>query len=247
MPLETRPFDKIAFVSAGAGELHVDRGTVPLGEGDLVLVGAGERHRFADRPGTPMTLHVLCVDWQRLRPGAAGATAWRALRRTGARPRRVANAYQRAETVRRWRALVFEQTRRAPHWPLAMAALVDELLVALLRALPASRAPTPHPADDALGGTLAWIEHHFQEPVRIPALAAVAGMSYRSYTAHFRRTVGQTVNQRLQELRLEYARRRLVDGSSIIDAALDAGFQDLSHFYRLYRRRWGTTPGRTRR
>ena len=35
--------------------------------------------------------------------------------------------------------------------------------------------------------------------------------------------------------------------ASIVEVCLDSGFQDLSHFHRLFRRRFGVTPLRYRR
>jgi len=249
MPYEVRTFDKLAYVSSGAGHLDAGAGageSQPLSEGDVLIVPAGARHRFRDRSRAPMTLHVVCVDWRRCRPGAGGATAWRMLRGLSMRPRNLPHAYQRAQTVRRVRGLVFEQTRRARHWALALPAQLEELLVAVLRALPGRQGARQRGRDDPMRATLVWLERHFHEPVRIPSLASMAAMSYRSYTAHFRVLVGRSVNQHVQGLRIDYAQKRLAAGSSIIDAALEAGFQDLSHFYRVFRRRCGTTPGRAR-
>lgn len=244
MPFERRPFDKLCFVSEGEGFLDHDGGEAALAPGQLAVVRAGARHRFRDRPGAPMTLHVLCIDRVRLRPDAATARAWAALRRRARRPWAVGDAYARAQVLRRMRALLFEQTSRRRHFELALRASLGELLVIVLRAEPAPQAARGQ--SPRFRGTLAWLRAHFHEPVRIAALAAMAGTSYRSYTAHFRRATGETVASFVTGLRLEYARRRLAAGGRIADAALDAGFQDLSHFYRLFRRRFGQTPGAAR-
>jgi AraC-like DNA-binding protein len=52
----------------------------------------------------------------------------------------------------------------------------------------------------------------------------------------------------LRDCRLEVARRRLRAGEagSIADIAYDAGFQDLSHFNRVFRGRFGCTPSEIR-
>jgi AraC-like DNA-binding protein len=245
MPFERRRFDKICLVSGGDGFL--DRAGalgVPLSDGDLLVVPAGCRHRFRDRPRAPLTLNVVCVA-RRGRGAALRALLGRA--RQG-RPLPLGDAYRRGQVLRQIRAMVFEQTRRAPYFRQAMEAQLEDLAVTVLRA----RAARPPDARRHSGpaarvrGSLAWLAGHFREPVRIPALARMAGMSYRSYTEHFRRASGRTVAQHLAGLRAGYALERLRAGSGIVDAALDAGFNDLAHFYRVFRRLHGTTPGKAR-
>jgi AraC-like DNA-binding protein len=51
--------------------------------------------------------------------------------------------------------------------------------------------------------------------------------------------------QELTGRRLDYARDLLQrGGNTITGAAFSSGFNDISHFYRLYRRRYGGPPGR---
>lgn len=86
----------------------------------------------------------------------------------------------------------------------------------------------------------------FAQGYGLDALAADLGISRRQvqrlFTDH-----GDTVSGRLALIRLKAARARLEakalgQDDSIAAIAHDCGFQDLSHFYRQFRRRFGTTP-----
>lgn len=60
---------------------------------------------------------------------------------------------------------------------------------------------------------------------------------------------GSTFTEHVSEERLRRAWRLLADPMSrlaIADVALEAGFNDLSHFYRAFRRRYGETPAAAR-
>ena len=68
-------------------------------------------------------------------------------------------------------------------------------------------------------------------------------MSRATFSRHFPQFTGQSFTAFLQQFRLEYCRRLLVEGElSISEAAFEAGFQNLSHFNRLFRERWSQTP-----
>lgn len=74
------------------------------------------------------------------------------------------------------------------------------------------------------------------------------GVSVRYVQVLFERE-GMTFTEYLQNTRLEFACRRLIDAHGsvrILDIAVEAGFTDLSTFNRLFRKRYGETPSSLR-
>ena len=86
----------------------------------------------------------------------------------------------------------------------------------------------------------------FAEPDISPsAIGATMGLSVR-YVHHILQETGISFSERVLELRLARALSLLIghEGHSlrVSDAALAAGFSDLSYFNRCFRRRYGVTP-----
>jgi AraC family transcriptional regulator len=74
-------------------------------------------------------------------------------------------------------------------------------------------------------------------------LAAIAGMSPHYFAELFRQSTGSAPHQYVLLQRIERAKERLCDPNrSIIEAALDAGFQNPSHFARMFRKFVGISP-----
>lgn len=90
-----------------------------------------------------------------------------------------------------------------------------------------------------------WICEHYAEPIRIEALAAMAGMSVAAFYRHFRAMTAMTPIQYQKRLRLLKARRLLLfeprDAAAI---AFTVGYESPSQFSREYARMFGLPPVR---
>jgi AraC family transcriptional regulator len=126
--------------------------------------------------------------------------------------------------------------------PLAVEALLLELTVVTGRARRETRGLPSWLAE--VGRTL---ERRFAEPLTLGELAAVAEVHPAHLARAFRRHFGLTVGERLRELRVGQARRRLAGNAPLGEVALDCGFADQSHFTRTFRRATGLTPAAFRR
>jgi AraC-like DNA-binding protein len=156
--------------------------------------------------------------------------------------RQVATEYERSVCGRIVRAIVLELGRDLPHRAAAIYAHTVNLLVLLVRTLDAVRDRERPSGPESFAASLAELDDRFTEGLRIEELAKRAGMSYRSYTEHFRRRKGMTVTQYVTQRRIEFAKRRMLETEDILGSSLEAGFHDLSHFYRVFKRLEGETP-----
>jgi AraC-like DNA-binding protein len=79
--------------------------------------------------------------------------------------------------------------------------------------------------------------------VRSSELERISGLTRYDLTRQFHDRYGTTPYRYSVLRRLDFARHRLVTGTSIAEAALDAGFADQPHFTRMFRATYGITPG----
>jgi AraC-like DNA-binding protein len=100
-----------------------------------------------------------------------------------------------------------------------------------------------------LSRALALIDRYGADPTFGPGeLAGRLNVSERMLQRHFQ-PLGETPGHRLLNRRLEIAHSRLcarateIAGEGIATIAYDAGFNDLSYFYREFRKKYGMTPG----
>lgn len=102
---------------------------------------------------------------------------------------------------------------------------------------------------------LEWLDaacHAMHQPEHFAAgverLQALAGCSPEHLSRTFRRYLHMTPTLYVNQLRLDYAARRLVHSDlPIADVALEVGFENLSHFYHLFQKRFHSSPLQYRR
>jgi AraC-like DNA-binding protein len=91
---------------------------------------------------------------------------------------------------------------------------------------------------------IAWIRSHFDQPLRIAALAELAGMSPASLHRHFKAVTAMSPLQFQKSLRLQHARRLLMADQDAARAGYAVGYESASQFSREYARLFGAPPAR---
>jgi len=77
----------------------------------------------------------------------------------------------------------------------------------------------------------------------MPALSRLAGRSPEHIAREFRRHLNRTPTDIINDARMSHAADRLATSDEdIVAIALDCGLENLGHFYRLFRARYGSTP-----
>jgi AraC family L-rhamnose operon regulatory protein RhaS len=235
---------EVFFVLAGAGVFELEGQGLRCGPGDVVVVPPAHGHRITDEPGQPLSLLGVRI----------GPAVWAQDPELGwlVPSGRLARDPVVGPRVRAGvRRLLFEQTSRQPGRAGMMVGLALQLLAVLARARGASPDPAePRPRSDLRGTVEAYVAelaHRFFEPARIDGVAAQLGMSRRRFTELFREVTGATWCEYLRQLRVEHAKHLLrATGRSVLAIAFEAGFEDLSSFYRAFRRQEKTSPHRWR-
>lgn len=234
------PFGKIIYVVRGSIALErEDAATLRGGEGTFFALDEGELHRIRDL--SPSTLLLLCLGREFLSDSPDRAALWdRVLRANNDVVVRRARA-SRSAFERLWRVALFEQNAAAAGHALQIRCCADQILIHLARL---RRTPRDAGAAGRVAEVLGEMERSFHDPWDIDGAAAKAGLSRHYFTKLFRRAAGESFLARLTSLRLEHAASLLERGGhSVAGVAFACGFGDLSHFYRVFKSRFGRPPG----
>ena len=101
---------------------------------------------------------------------------------------------------------------------------------------------------DKLKMILKYVEEHYDESTTIDDMADLTHYSKSHFMKFFKAHMGMGFIEYLNDYRLTIAARLLVSSDeSILNISSQSGFDNLSYFNRLFRRKYHTTPGAYRK
>lgn len=239
MAERTDPYHKLIYVLDGRVAYRESRRREPVeaGAGTLLIVPRGLSHQITDVE--PSILLLLCLGGAFLATDADFARLWLALTKIPGRHLVLSRPVrQRLEGM--WRRAMAEGQHVRIGGTVTVRSMAAQSLVLLAR-LPAEGGGAS--AEGRVAAVMREIEETFYDQWDIDRAAARAGLSRRRFTDLFRATAGRTFWDFLNGLRLDHAARLLRGREhSVMGVMFSCGFNDVSHFYRMFRQRYGAAP-----
>ncbi|RLD30970.1 MAG: AraC family transcriptional regulator [Bacteroidetes bacterium] len=89
-----------------------------------------------------------------------------------------------------------------------------------------------------------FVMNNFSCPISLDEISDIAYMNKTAFCKYFKDRTQKTFNQFLTEIRINYAKRLLMEGDrQISEIAYECGYNNLSNFNRQFRKLTNTTPG----
>jgi AraC-like DNA-binding protein/mannose-6-phosphate isomerase-like protein (cupin superfamily) len=249
---------ELVYVMAGEGFHHIGGRIERVSKGQLYVLPVGTSHVL--RPGgasganSPL-VYNLCVrpdfleEWKDRLSRHGGAPWWEMFElepgdflKLEDRDMRLGRIFERLHR---------EFEAREPGYEAAMFALALDLFVRLYRAVrpgrPADSGRSRTPRDAEIRELIARIDERIAEPLSLDRLATAHGVSCRHLIRLLKRHTGMTFSEYVRNRRIELACRLLLETDLKIEAvARNAGYRDVQHFRRMFRKLTGTSPRRFR-
>lgn len=107
--------------------------------------------------------------------------------------------------------------------------------------------PEKNHNDTEILETQEWIEANYSQNLNLEVLAGKIGLSLRQFNRRFKSATGETGIKYLQQVRVEVAKRDLINTNNTFDEiSINAGYENVSFFRRVFKTSTGISPAQYR-
>lgn len=253
VPLHWHDEMEFIYIKKGSGMVSVDQHHYPVSAGDLVFICPGQLHSIEQYRQESMEYENIIFQLSLLDSRQPSDTAWNKYlapieQRNALLPvllsphmesyAPIAACVDQIDEIRRTFPLGFEMLIKGKLFELFF--LLYEFRLVSLRthaSVPGQR------AQDKKRQVLKYVEQHYSEDLSIKTMAEACGFSQSHFMKFFKNTFGTTFTSYLNDYRLTMASRLLVSSEdSILTVAVESGFNNLSYFNRIFKKKFGKTP-----
>lgn len=242
---------EITYVKKGQGRYFVNGQEYPMSEGDIIIFNNVEPHGWSL---TEEEMHLLVMvfspefiaekmsffDHEYLKPFVERGSNFK---------NRIGREEAVSHEIRKGiREIYQEWQERREGYPLMIKANVLRILTMLIRAYQddtksGEMLKEKKNAMKRLEQAFAYIDRHYCEKITLDQVAAAVYMSSNYFSSYFRKVTNISFSDYVTRLRVAHARELLrTTDRSVTEIAMECGFNNISNFYRLYKKHVGKPP-----
>lgn len=251
IPLHWHNEIEMIVIKKGAGIINVNLRTFPVQKGDIITILPGQLHSISYDGTNRMEYENILFKKEFLVNPAGNRQAYDDfLAPLFQGIRSVPPLLNKNSDVYRDVSLCIEKIdalsdKRPDGYQIAIQGLMLEIFFYLIHCTPGKMAPPvlSSKSMEKLRLILKHVEEHYNEPLSIEQMAALSYYSKSYFMKFFKQSMGLGFTEYLNDYRLTMAARLLQsEDRTVTEAAGECGFDNLSHFHRLFKRKYHVTP-----
>ena len=232
----------ILYVISGAGLLELSQKEFKVVPNTIITLKKNLKHKLIDKPRQAMTVFSLYFDTE-----ITGFNKYIVDYLFDSDEMFVLPVYYAENIKRNLRQMLYEQSNKPPGYKLAISQNLSLSILQLYRAklyLSKQRTvETQKTSMERVQDTLEFISKNSFEQYSLSDAARMASVSQRQFTNLCRKKIGKSYKQFLNVTRCKKAKEMLEKTDMPVSAiAFEIGYEDLSTFYRAFKRYYGNVP-----
>ncbi len=249
LPVHWHEEFEITLVRKGSCTYQVDLQSYRITEGDLLLLPPGMLHGTGERPDAEFITDSLVFRLDMLESQLPDSCTTRFLAPLAGGTIRFPVYLAASDPAAGLLRSTFEAIcdiflKKPAGYELEIKSQLLHLFFLLYGHVPYQKNdPTHSEITDKLKLVLQFIQDHYQRTVTVQELADLCHFSEYHFMRFFKRHMNMTCIEYMNQYRLEMASRQLAGTElPITSIALESGFNNISYFNRVFKKKFGVTP-----
>ncbi len=221
---------------SGEGYVIIDSERFLLKNNNIIIINSNAMHAF----GTDSTVEYDCLIIDKRFFEDIGLDSSQMSFATSIFSDTLAELYSKT-------ALHIDRFRSEPS-ELDIAKIRAALLALILELCENHREPAENrhtePSADKIKEVVTYIYQNIDAPLTLDEISKKASMSKYYLCREFKSMTGNTLFEFINTVRCREAKRKILEGSSVSEAALSVGFESLSYFTKKFREIYGKPPSK---
>ena len=255
VPLHWHAELEIVVIKKGTGLISVDFGKRTVSSGDIVFIRPGQLHSIEQNGARKMEYENIILKPELLISGEADLCARQfitplmkgELRCVTFLTPAVPGYPEISDCISRIDHLC---EKRPDGYQLAVKGFLFQLVFLLLshRQKKSTSPALQTKSLEKIKTILKYVEEHYADHITIDDMAAITFYSKSHFMKFFKAHMGTGFIEYLNDYRLTIAERLLrTSDATVLEIAEKSGFDNLSYFNRMFKRKYGQSPGKQRK
>lgn len=257
IPLHSHEFFELVYVLDGEGEHDYGGSSFRVSTGDVFVIEPGMEHGYRTNANNSLKVYNILFELTFLKQELEMMSALtpfvgffyvEPFFRESVRfqSRLTLKPVDQIEISFQLERLVKEYDRKATGYQVLTRTKLIEVLITLSRCYEQQqRKPLASFADEqaVFERVCEFINTHYAQPISLQQVCKLCGMGQTAFSVKFKEHTGKTFVEYRNDVRIDIARRMLRNSDAkMLEIALDVGFEDVSHFNKLFKQRTGMSP-----
>lgn len=222
----------LLYVVSGQGQCRTKNKSYSLAANTAIILQAQQSHQLIDTPNKAMTIFVVYFSKKENKTMSKLFTSNKEIS---------VPTFTVPKIRRLLRQMLHEQENKPPLYQESIQQCLNIIILELYR-IQINSTKNKHPAtkpnsEKQTAAVLEYIEKNIYEHHTLASAAKMAEISQRQFTTLCRKLTGNSFNQHINKLRIKRAITLLRNTQTSVAAiAFEVGYEDLSTFYRAFKR-----------